>query len=90
VLTNAAQSPCILLPKASYVAGWLAGCWHLWSLLVVAYYYVVHLAEFSKGGVHFFSKHPAACIHPLKTLTTPLSCVIKLLFLAFWVISWGL
>jgi hypothetical protein len=46
-----AQSTCTRLPKASYVdAGWLAGCFHLWSLFAVAYYYVVHLAEFSKGG----------------------------------------
>jgi len=36
-------------------AGWLAG-WLLapWSLLAVAYYYVVHLAEFSKGGGGLF------------------------------------
>lgn len=51
-----AQSSCTPLPKASYVdAGWLAG-WLVapWSLLAVAYYYVVHLAEFSKGGGCFF------------------------------------
>lgn len=47
-----AQSSCTLLPKASYVdAGWLAVWLRApWSLLAVAYYYVVHLAEFSKGG----------------------------------------
>lgn len=58
-----AQSSCTLLPKASYVdAGWLAVWLRApWSLLAVAYYYVVHLAEFSKGGGGGFFFQTTSC-----------------------------
>jgi hypothetical protein len=53
------------------LAGWLAGCWHLWSLLAVAYYYVVHLAEFSKGGGFFSPNILPPAFTPLRLRPPP-------------------